>query len=117
LDVSLNVGSIGDSLGAGIWAFQFDVRAEAAVELIGVVTLATLSQKTGWTVSFNQERMRVAGFSSSRDAIEVGGTLVVFRVLQSDSTEGGRLCIQPLRLNSGDPAALPAVPCIPFDEN
>ncbi len=110
--VALNMDTPGDSLEAGVWAFEFIVSTDSLVQFLEVDSGFTLSDKQGWTTAGNPDRKWVGGFASSRDAIEVGGALVTFDLLMPDDADGSAVCLQRLRLNSGDPAANPAAPCV-----
>ncbi len=112
LEVALTIGSTGDSLSVPIRAFQFDVQADSTLAMLYVDSRYTLSDKEGWTVASNTQRMRVAGFSSSIDAIETGGTLVTFGMIWSGEELIPNICLEGLRLNSGDPVPDPVDACV-----
>jgi len=109
--VALSMDAPGDSLEAGVWAFEFVVSTDSLVQFLGVDSAFTLSAKQGWTTAANPVRKWVGGFASSRDAIETGGTLVTFDLFVPDGANGSVICLQRLRLNSGNPASNPVIPC------
>jgi len=112
LEVSLMIGAPQDSLSLGIWAFEFAMELDPKIQYLEVQSVATLSGKDGWTVAANTAKKKTAGFSSSRDAILVGGTLVSMILLSDSTLVDPLICVVGLRLNSGNPLPNPEKICL-----
>ena len=112
LQVLLNLESVTDSLNVPIWAIQFDMNVSENLQFTGTSTIATLASKDGWTVGSSIERLRVAAFSSSLQAIQTKGTLLALLFVRNQKSKSGSVCMTEFRLNSGDPEAYPLLPCV-----
>ncbi|MDA1028643.1 MAG: hypothetical protein O3B41_06270 [Bacteroidetes bacterium] len=112
LQVTVQLTTSSDSLEVPIWAFQYDIEISEGLQFSGVTSVATMSEVDGWTTGSNIEKRRVAGFSSSQQAIHKSGPMITMLFVRSLPSEELQLCLSDLRLNSGDPSPNPSRPCI-----
>ncbi|NQV73423.1 hypothetical protein HQ496_09880 [bacterium] len=110
-EITLQVGELTDSLRVPIWAFEFKLTTTEGIAYLGVSSISTLASKDGWTTAANVQNKWAGGFASRTNSIEVGGTLLAIYLDASQKKGSGEVCLTGIRLNSGDPRAVPKDVC------
>ena len=112
LIVEFHLGTGVDSLEVPISSFQFEVVADSTLTFEGIALDYTLAGASGWTARSNPANGRVGGFSSSADAINRSGVLVLLRFVVSDGCGEGQIELTNLSFNSSNPQPIPQKPSL-----
>jgi len=109
--VVLTIGLDAAKLPQPLRAFQFEWSSTSNLEYLGLVNTKGLAAEPGWTVAVNSEKGRVGGFSSSNNALDSAGEIIVLdlRILLDD--QPAEMCFLGIRLNSDNPVAEPESIC------
>jgi|GEM_PF-6650708 len=109
--VVLTVGKEARMLPEPLKAFQFEWSLTSNLEYLGLVNTTGLAAEPGWTVAVNPEKGRVGGFSSSNNALDRAGDILVFDLRLLIDDQPAEVCLLGIRLNSDNPIAEPDSIC------